>query len=176
MINMKRWRCQPQWATFLDIQHPTSTILLMRLCGCGQHSEGNIFNSAVIRLGERTLSAFIGSRHSCMWIPCGFVGQQTIKDSDTDKAEGWSLWRAPCLVSLRIHRFRPWRWTVRKALAGGPEVDRGRLEQWLISKSTCCSCRGPKFSSRRLCGSSQVSEALIPGNLLLSSGFCGHQA
>lgn len=78
---------------------PMPTIFLMELCGYGQHSDGTTLSSAVIGLGERTVSAFVGSRLLLMWLSCGFTGQHTIKDSVTERAEEQCLGIAPCQES-----------------------------------------------------------------------------
>ena len=39
-------------------------------------------------------------------------------------------------------------------------------------KTTCCSCRGPRFSSLHPRGSSQSSVTPVPGDPMPSSGLC----
>ena len=46
----------------------------------------------------------------------------------------------------------------------------------LVVKSIGCSSREPRFKSKHQHGSQQPSVALVPGNLMLSSILCGHQA
>ena len=43
-------------------------------------------------------------------------------------------------------------------------------------KSTDCSSRGPRFDSQHPYGSSQPWETPVLGDLMSSSGLCGHQA
>lgn len=50
------------------------------------------------------------------------------------------------------------------------------LERWLTVKRTCCSCRGPGFSSQNMHGGSQPLVTPVLGDVTPSLDLWGHQS
>jgi hypothetical protein len=45
---------------------------------------------------------------------------------------------------------------------------------WKVVKRTDCSCRGPRLGSQHPHGSPQLSLTPVPGDMMPSTGLCGH--
>ena len=58
---------------------------------------------------------------------------------------------------------------------GGGRKEKGGWKDGSVFKCICCSSIGPRFNSQHLHDNSELSITPIPGDLMPSSGFLGHE-